>query len=126
MSIAPVEAHTVVRWCVIVAYAAAVAWIAVRAGSPTDLRWWIQAIPFFLWIVAPVAVPLLVPFRHWLLTGGVALMAAYGVYIYERDMFGPGARSTSALIFVWLPIYQWIGTAVLIVIASALSRRKLQ
>ena len=126
MTANPDKLHRAVRLSVIAAYAVAVEWIAVRAGNPTELWWWLQEIPFLLWIVAPIAVPLLLRIRSWVLTGGLVLMAAYSVYVYEHDMFGPGARSTSALIFVFLPIYQWVAAAVLIVVASALSRKASQ
>ena len=126
MNVVPERIHRAARLGVIAAYAAAVEWIAFRAGNPADPWWWTVNIPFSLWIVAPIAVPLLLRIRHWLLTGGIAAMAAYGIYIYENSMFGRGARSTSALIFIFLPIYQWVGTAVLIVIASVMSRRTSQ
>ena len=126
MSATPDSVHKIARWSVIAAYAAAVEWIGVRVGNPTDLWWWLDDIPFSLWIIAPIAVPLLLRIRHWLLTGGATAMAVYGVYIYEDAMFGPGGRSTSALIFVFLPIYQWIGTAILIVAAAALNRRAMR
>jgi hypothetical protein len=126
MNATPDKVHKIVQWGVLAAYLAAVEWISVRTGNPTDPWWWLGEIPFALWIMAPIAVPLLLRFRHWLLTGGVAAMAGYGIYVYDRDMFGSGARSTSALIFIFLPIYQWVGTAVLIVIASAMSRRTSQ
>jgi hypothetical protein len=124
MNAAPDRIHKLVRLSVIAAYAAAVQWIGAKAGSPTDPIWWLADIPFSLWIVAPIAVPLLLWIRHWLLTGGVTAIAAYSVYIYEDSMFGPGARSTSAIIFVFMPLYQWIGAAILIVIAAAMTRRK--
>ena len=118
--------HMAVRLGVIAAYAVAVEWISIRTGNPTELWWWLGEIPWSLWIIAPIAVPLLQRFRHWLLTGGVTAMAAYGIYVYEDSMFGPGARSTSALIFIFFPIYQWVGTAVLIVVTAVMSRRKAQ
>ena len=121
MTTTPDKIHRAVRFCIVAVYGVAVGWIAIRAGEPTELWWWLLEIPFFLWIVAPIAVPLLLSLRSWFLTSGVAVMAAYSVYIYERDMFGPGARSTSALIFVFLPVYQWAGAAVLIGLASAAS-----
>lgn len=124
MSPNPESVHKVLRLGVIAAYAAGVAWISVRTGSPADPWWWLTEIVFFAWIVAPITVPLLQPIRHWLLTGGVAAMAAYSLYSYEHDMFGPDTNSTSALIFVFLPLYQWVATAVLIVAASIASRRK--
>ena len=122
----PERTHRIVRFGVIATYVAAVEWIAFRAGEPTNLWWWLVDIPFSLWIVAPIALPLLLRIRHWLPTAGVAAMAAYGIYIYESAMFGPGARSTSALIFIFLPMYQWLGTALLITLAAILGRRQLQ
>lgn len=126
MSVTPDKIHKMVRWGIPTVYFAAVEWIAVRTGNPTELWWWLGEIPFALWIIAPIAVPLFLRIRHWLLTGGVAAMATYGIYVYGDSMFGPGARSTSALIFIFLPIYQWVGTAILIVVASAMSRRTAQ
>ena len=118
--------HTVVRLGVIAAYAVAIEWISVRAGSPTELWWWLEGIPWLLWIIAPIAVPLLLRMRHWLLTGGVAVLAGYSLYVYEQSMFGPDTSSTSGLVFVFLPLYQWTVTAVLIVAAAIASRRKAQ
>ena len=116
------DSHRIVRAAIIGVYAIWTQWIAVRAGEPGDLWWWVVGLFFFVWMVAPIAVPLLVWFRDWLVTIGIGLIAAHGVYAYERDMFGPGARSTSALIFVFLPIYQWAAVLLLLVVAGA-SRR---
>jgi hypothetical protein len=58
--------------------------------------------------VAPIIAAYRLQRDSWFSTAALAGIAMYSLYIYERDMFGPGARSTSALIFVWLPIYQWI------------------
>lgn len=124
MNVASDKIHKLVRYGVIVAYAVAVEWIAVRVGNPADPWWWLTEVAFFVWIVAPIAVPLLQPIRHWLLTGGVAAMAGCSLYVYERAMFGPDTNSTSALIFVFLPLYQWVVTAVLLVAAAIASRRK--
>ena len=123
MTTAAHRIHGIVRLGIVAIYAVAIGSISIRAGNPDQLWWWLLEIPFFLWIVAPVAMPLLLRLKSWLLTGGVAVMAAYSIYVYDRDMFGPGARSTSALIFIFLPIYQWIGTAILIVIAAIVQRR---
>ena len=117
------EVNRAVRLGTLATYSVGVWWIELRTGAPTDLWWWLLEIPFFLWTVAPIGVPLLLRMRSWVLTGGVALMAAYGLYVYDRDMFGPGARSTSALIFICLPLYQWVGTIVLVGITSVLNRK---
>ena len=49
-------------------------------------------------------------------------MAGYSFYVYLRDMFGPGARSTSGLIFIFLPTYQWLAVFVLIALAWGMKR----
>src|SRR6185295_11425058 len=59
MNATPDKIHKVIQLGVIAAYAAAVEWIAFRAGKPADPWWWTVNIPFSLWIVAPIAVPLL-------------------------------------------------------------------
>jgi hypothetical protein len=123
MNGAPDKIHNFVRWSVIAAYVAVFEWIAVSTGDPTDLWWWLAEFPFSIWIIAPIALPLLLRLRHWLLTGGVTAMAAYGVYVYVDSMIGPGVRSTSGLVFIFLPFYQWLGTGILIVLAAVMSRR---
>jgi hypothetical protein len=107
---------------VAIIYAIWIETIAVRAGNSSELRWWLSEIPFFLWIVAPIAAAYLVRWDSWLYTIGLAAIATYSLYIYERDMFGPGARSTSALIFVFLPLYQWAAVAMLVAVVWTIRR----
>ena len=107
---------------VVILYAVGTGGIAIRAGEPTKLWWWLLEIPFFIWVVAPVAGPLLVPFKSWFLTVGVTAMAGYSFYVYLREMFGPGARSTSGLLFIFLPTYQWLAVFVLIALAWSIKR----
>jgi hypothetical protein len=104
-------------------YFMAALWVAVRAGSPDSLWWWALSIPFLAWIVSPVAVPLLMRMNNWFLTAGVTVIAIHGVYEYERGMFGPDTNSTSAVMFVFLPAYQWAAAALLIFIAALVDRR---
>ena len=105
---------------VVVLFGAALVGIMLRAGEPSDPSWWMLLIPFLGWCLAPIVVPLSAARRSWFMTIGMALLCAVSLYIYLRDMFGPGARSTSALIFLFLPIYQWVAVAVLIGLAWAL------
>jgi hypothetical protein len=90
-----------------IAYALAVFSIMIRAGDPNSFFWWLGMMPFFGWCLLPIGLALLYPTRFLPLVIIVAAIAAYSVFVYERDMFGPGVRSTSALIFIWLPVYQW-------------------
>jgi hypothetical protein len=49
--------ETTARLSIAVFYGIAVEWIAVRAGNPTELWWWLLEIPIFQWKLAPVEVP---------------------------------------------------------------------
>ena len=107
------EAPRFVRWVILLLYAAAIQWIAMRAGEPSNVWWCLLLVPILLWIIAPIAFPLLAWSKTWLVTLATGLIAAGSVYIYLIDMFGPGARSTSAIVFVFLPVYQWMAVAAL-------------
>ena len=116
---APIELF---RWTLLSVYGLALASIMVQAGEPTSLEWWALFIPFFAWSIAPLAVPLLLPLRSWLIVLGTGAIAAHGWYTYEQQMFGPGARSTSGIVFVFLPIYQWLAVFILLTLAWAAKR----
>ena len=90
-------------------YAVAVGAIQIWAGKPDDLESAIWITGFWAFAVLPIA--LLCLSTHHILIKGVAaiIVAAYGLYAYTDSMFGLfGAKptSTSALIFIFLPIYQ--------------------
>lgn len=108
------NARKVTTLAIVVIYAIWVEVIALRAGEPWEIWWWALEIPFFLWIIAPIVTAYLLRWENWLFAISLAAIAVYSLYVYERDMFGPGARSTSAIIFIWLPIYQWIAVGLLV------------
>ena len=116
------DASWIALAAVVALYAVGTGGITIYVGEPTKLWWWLLEVPFFLWIVAPMAAPLLVPFKSWFLTVSVTAMAGYSFYVYLSAMFGPGARSTSALVFIFLPIYQLLGVFVLIALAWGMKR----
>ena len=106
---------------VLVAYSLSVGAVMIQAGeNPTSFSWWLGALPFLGWCIAPIAAPLV--FRSWIMTVGVAAVAGWGSYEYNIEMLGPGARSTSALAFIFLPIYQWMAIAVVLGIDWAARR----
>lgn len=94
-------------------YAVSVFLIMLKAGSPGDPMWWALLVPFLAWAVAPLAALAFIIGRQnnaAIITLSMILMGfavVSGVYVYLTEMFGPGARSTSALVFVALPVYQW-------------------
>jgi ABC-type Na+ efflux pump permease subunit len=105
---------------ILVAYTLAIATMMIRVGEPTAFIWWIGALPFLAWCVAPVGAALF--WRSWIAIVGTAAIAGWGWYEYNVGLFGPGARSTSGLLFLFVPIYQWMGIAVVLA-ASWLARR---
>ena len=93
---------------ILVAYAAAIVLISMKAGEPSELRWWGLAVLFMAWEISPIAFLCLVRKTSIVMALGALIVSVASVAIYWNDMFGPGARSTSALIFIFLPIYQWL------------------
>jgi hypothetical protein len=91
-------------------YTATILAIFARSGS-FEVGWqWVWGLPFLLlfllWCLFPIWMPLI--FKPKMVVNGlaVAALAAYSIYIYWQSMFGPDIRSTSGLIFVFLPLYQ--------------------
>jgi hypothetical protein len=105
------------RWKQAIAlfYTGAISVIFLKAGSPDEILWWPAMVLFLGWCLAPILVPLM--YAPKMVANGIAIagVAAYSIYVYATDMFGPGARSTSALIFIFLPLYQW-GAAILVIL----------
>lgn len=107
-----------------VVYMAAVLGVMLRAGSPEAAWWWLALIPFFGWAVAPVVVSALIirsqikPIPALISSSLFVLAVVAGIYIYLESMFGDGARSTSGLIFIFLPIYQWALPLILLLITA--------
>lgn len=103
----------------LVSYGAAVFAIMMIASLPRDVADVAMTLPFFVWAIAPIAVISIFVYRAQ--TSGIAIFSALvmtfavvsGVYIYVIAMFGPGARSTSPLVFLFLPLYQWAAPAIL-------------
>jgi hypothetical protein len=80
----------------------------MRTGDPASLGWWGGAVPMMLWIVSPIAFLSLTRQSSVLLLLAALGLAMASTIIYIHDMFGTGVRSTSALIFIFLPFYLWI------------------
>ena len=108
---------------IIAVYSTAILAIMIRAGSPSDASWWMLLLLFLGWCLAPIVVPLFATRRSWFLTIGMALLCSFSLRIYIHDLLGPGIQSsTSALTFLFLPIYQWLCVAILIGLAWAIRR----
>ncbi len=106
-------------------YAVALLAIMFSAGSPDEALWWVAVLPFLAWTVAPLAVTAFVIRLQTsfgvvtMSTGLMAVAVVSGIYVYVSSMFGEGARSTSALILLFLPIYQWAFPLIAVIFGGA-------
>jgi len=95
--------------------------IKLYSGQPERLSWWPLAILFFLWGLGPILVPFLIWKNNYIMSIIVGIIAAYSMYIYLTSIMGPETSSTSSLIFLFLPLWQW-AAVILISLAMLLPR----
>lgn len=96
------------RLWVLAAYALIVGALLIYVGEPRRVEWWPASIGFWLYALVPVAL-LCLGRTHVRLKGFAAVMMALGgVWGFGRAMLGIGTTSTSALVFVVLPVYQLV------------------
>ncbi len=98
--------------------------LMIHSGDPTSSSWWLAAIPFAIWIVGPAVAPYLFARRRRHPRSSIAMLgflvvstALSGIAYYDA-MF-VSASSTAALVFLFVPLYQW--TAFLVVAGVALA-----
>lgn len=121
----PVRADMPVRILGITGAVVAIALLAlmIHSGDPTSSSWWLAAIPFALWIVGPAIAPYLLAWRQRdrrvaiAMLGFLAVSTGASAVAYYDAMF-VSESSTAALVFLFVPLYQW--TAFLIVAAITL------
>jgi hypothetical protein len=106
--------------------------LMLYAGQPEELGWWAAALPLALWVTGPAAAPYLLAARQPRRWFAIALSVYFAIstllsgLVYIDAFFQPGS-STAALVVVFVPIYQWLALALLLVVcwgsASWLRRR---
>lgn len=86
--------------------------LMLYAGEPDKLWWWGMAIPFGAWIIGPAITPYLTARRRADRVSLIAMLSfflpssvAAGVMYFEA--FFRSQSSTAALVFVFIPLYQW-------------------
>ena len=110
------------RFAVLAIYAIAVGAMLIIVGDPQRLEWWPGGIGFWLFTLVPVAI-LCFGSKHVRVKGlAVVAMAAGGIWGYYNAMFGEHTSSTSALVFVVLPVYQLIGSLAFLALLWAIDR----
>lgn len=116
------------RWFTIVAAGALIA-LMLYAGEPTKLWWWLLAIPFGAWIIGPAIVSYLFANRFkdiswltYLMLAFLALSGAWSASVYYEAFF-VSTSSTSALVMIFVPLYEWAELACLALLSGTAIRR---
>lgn len=103
--------------------------LILYAGEPSVLRWWMVGLPLALWVIGPAVAPCLVANRRsrpWLSITMLLYLAVSSIvsgFAYD-DAFFRSKSSTAALTLVFIPLYQWLALAPLLVVCAAIRRRR--
>ena len=99
--------------------------LMISQGDPTKPKWWLGAVLFWFWLMAPIWAP----YQLARIADSLAFTIPLGVFFliatlltgwaYYTTLFPP-TSSTGALIFVVMPLYQWVGFIVIAAISSLL------
>jgi len=102
------------------AAAAALAAVVIAAGEPGQPGWWAVAPAFWLWMISPAVAAGLFTGKNPS-TGRLIVATAFLVAFivssaigYYRGLLRP-LSSTSSLIVIFLPLYQWAALIVLLI-----------
>jgi len=114
--------------CATVAFGLAA--LVFYAGVPSRPGWWIGALPFALWVIGPAVAPCLIAnhkSRQWFSITMFLYFAVFSIFsgFAYYDAFFRSKSSTAALTLVFIPFYQWLAIALLLLLCLGirLSRR---
>ncbi|MDR5729580.1 MAG: hypothetical protein RB191_19360 [Terriglobia bacterium] len=97
------------------------------AGEPSRPGWWIGGLPFVLWVIGPAVAPCLIAnhkSRQWfsitmfLYFAVSSILSGFAYY----DAFFRSKSSTAALTLVFIPFYQWLALALLLLLCLGIRR----
>jgi hypothetical protein len=96
-------------------------------GEPSNLRWWIGALPFALWVIGPAVAPCLIAnhkSRQWFSITMFLYLAVSSIFsgFAYYDAFFRSKSSTAALTLVFIPFYQWLAIALLLLLCLGIRR----
>jgi len=117
-------------------YAAYIAFLILTAsgGSPRTTNI-VPLLLLFLWAVSPIVVLAGVATKFesrcgraidFILLAAVCVLASSGVAVYQVGFFGGHPDAQSGLLFVFVPLYQWLAVAVVLVLLAVIARRHCQ
>jgi uncharacterized membrane protein YgdD (TMEM256/DUF423 family) len=90
-------------------------------GEPGHLWWWAGALPLVLWVIAPAIAPYLIAARksrRWFSIAMFLFLIASTIFsgVIYCDALLLSSSSTAALVMVFIPLYQWMALAFLLLI----------
>lgn len=107
--------------------------LMLYAGEPNSLSWWAPALPFAAWIIGPAVAPFLIakckprPWFYVTMLLYLIVSSTISGFVYF-DAFFQSKASTAALVMVFIPLYQWVALAFLLLlcfgVAVWLSQRR--
>jgi hypothetical protein len=117
--------------CATVAFGLAA--LVFYAGEPSHLRWWIGTLPFALWVIGPAVAPCLIANRksqQWFFITMFLYLVVSSIFsgFAYYDAFFRSKSSTAALTLVFIPFYQWLAIALLLLLCLGirLGRRSVE
>jgi hypothetical protein len=101
--------------------------LLLYAGEPSHLGWWPGALPFALWVIGPAVAPGLIAnhkSRQWLAIPMFLYLAVSSIFsgLAYYDAFFRSKSSTASLTLVFIPFYQWLALALLLVLCLGIRR----
>ena len=124
-----IHTHTLIMvlriLCALVAFVLGA--LVFYAGEPSHLRWWMGGLPFALWVIGPAVVPCLIAnykSQQWFSITMFLYLAVSSIFsgFAYYDAFFRSKSSTAALTLVFIPFYQWLAIALLLLLCLGIRR----
>lgn len=105
-------------------------WFMLRAGTGNSVGQWLLAIPFAVWVAVPYAIAGVAvrwlrgsPRSQAVLLFTAIVLTSTAIFLLYQSFVASGVDAQSALVFVFLPLWQVIGLAPFLFVAFLLRRR---
>lgn len=115
-------------WLLTIIVAATLVALMLHLDDPASIDWWSTAIPFGLWVVGPAVLPwgiarlrrrpgVAIAMLIFLVASSLISGIAY------HGAFFPSTSSTAGLVFIFVPLLQWVLLAIVTIIALVATSR---
>jgi hypothetical protein len=110
-----------------IAVALALGALVFYAAEPNTPRSWAEASPFALWVIGPAIAPCMIARQksaQWFsmtMFSYFVVSSLFSGWAYH-DAFFRSKSSTAALTMVFVPLYQWLALAILVLLCFGIRR----